>query len=140
MTDVELLQRLAALMGWEVIERPINRRLHYDFSGPHVFMEIDGTFWRGADARGSCVIPWRPLHDMNDAWMVVEKMQKEGYDYEIGSCIYSDEDGNPVEGHSVEFMRGLLDPYEGTHKESYIAYAPTPARAICLAALPKEGG
>jgi hypothetical protein len=135
MDDASLTRQLARLMGWEVVAAtaplPSSCEPQVCFDSVYqCWFYRAGTTWKH----------WNPLKDLSDAWMVVEHMQKEGYDYEIGSCIYSDEDGNPIEGHSAEFMRGLLDPYEGTHEETHGAIAATPARAICLAALPKEGG
>lgn len=131
MTDVELLRQLARMMGWEIYHgRVCGPRP--DYGGDAVYEEADGTFWR---MDGNITVPWRPLHDLNDAMGVAGKMRENGYDYEIGSCLYQDESGTPAEGHSAMFMRGVYDLYDDTWDETHEAVALNPARAICLAAL-----
>jgi len=110
-TDLELLRSLAALMGWDW------RKGEYTV--------IDGVVHRPV-ANGWR--PWRPLEDMNDAWMVVEKMRggENGYDYYIEGCARSPRcDAQFKREGDGHFILDAL--HEGR--------SDVPARAICEAAL-----
>lgn len=119
MTDIELMRQLAErVMGWGVVERPINRRLCYDFSGPHVFLEIDGTFWRGVKADGNCTISWRPLESLDDALLIMRHFEA------AGCAAWVECDGHTGRRGGVTTQNGRFE-----------AEAETEARALCLAAL-----
>jgi len=71
---------------------------------------------------------FNPDTDMNDAFMVVDKMREDGYGY----CFSDNHDGTVIEAQ----FSSEADNYE----TSYDATADTPQMAICLAALKvKEG-
>lgn len=139
MTDLEVMRQLTRLMGWEVVGPEVPRKARYDFSGPHVYVGPDGSLWRGIKPNGDAQLPWCPLDSMDAAWMIVERMQKEGYDYEIASCLYDEENGTQIDGHSAMFMRGAYDLIDGAWDEMHAAVAPTPTRAVCLASLKAPG-
>lgn len=70
--------------------------------------------------------------DISTAWQVIQKMQADGWHYEIG-----DMHNDP--SHLVKFGRGKYNPYDNLFDEEHSATAPTPWLAICLAALEAVG-
>ncbi len=126
LSDTQLTRAAAELMGWRVYEDAayedwlacIERKQAADTCN----IDSAGLVWR-YDRR---LIEWRPLASMDDAMMLINKMQADDWDYELGSCI---------EGHSMFFERGIRDPYTDTREESYEATASTPQRAVVLAAV-----
>lgn len=129
MDDVSLVRQLAALMGWTI----------YDDHGEwvHAVNHDKGKGTCHIDRRGRVHITddaaiavrlWRPLHSMDDAWMVVERMQSLGWDYEAGSCFGGGR-------HYSTFGRGGFDSTTHHWDEQYTAQHSVPARAICEAVL-----
>lgn len=70
--------------------------------------------------------------DISAAWQVIQKMQSDGWHYEI--C-----DSHWEPSHYVKFGRGKYDPYDDMFREEHSATGPTPWMAICLAALEAVG-
>jgi hypothetical protein len=139
MTDTELLRSLARLMGWEVYtEREgrydrWQRHLVNDGGAGSCFIDLDGKVWiyDGASVYiNAHERLWRPLHDMNDAMTIVRALQGQGWEYAFGSCPEGDY------AHFSHYERRDNQPWPAFRT----ATADGLARAICLAALPKEGG
>lgn len=70
--------------------------------------------------------------DISAAWQVIQKMQADGWHYEI--CASHREPS-----HYVKFGRGKYDPCDDIFREEHSATGPTPWMAICLAALEAAG-
>lgn len=134
--DAALTRQLAALIGWEVVGPEIAA----DYGETYVYIDLKGCYYRKTDKGWA---EWRPLHDMNDAWMVVERLHDLGYGT-ITVC--SPDKGQPI----VSIWLSVADEqgeYATDAHGNYVrtAIAATPQRAIALAALaalaalPKEG-
>lgn len=70
MTDTELTRQLAALLGWEVVGPDV--ATEYDFSREQLYIDQRGRYYHRTDEGWA---EWRPLTDMNDAWMIVTKLR-----------------------------------------------------------------
>lgn len=97
-------------------------------TGPIV--EIVGG--KAVNAAGDSVLLPDYSEKIEWAWRVVERMQADGWHYEIG-------DRHSEPSHFVKFGRGKYDPYDDMFREEYSATGSTPWMAICLAALEAAG-
>jgi len=117
MTDDASLTRLLAerVMGWE-------KKQEYPEHGIVRYQDADGKQIYVGDKAGS---PWRPLEDMDDAWMVVTRVGNLGWEYQMGGC---------PEGHFCLFTNH--ERRDDTPWPDYrSATDEAPQRAIALAAL-----
>lgn len=134
MTDAELTRALAGVMGWEVYTDEVDWRIHCLGKRGTVIhaccVKEDGSVLVSLSPFG--IRPWRPLHSMDDAWMVVERMKKDGWHYELASCF------GDIGDHHMLLMRGVCT--DGDFEQEHFGLAPTPQRAIALAALAACGG
>jgi len=88
--------------------------------------EIDGERWYYCSWR-----PWRPLESMDDVMQVVDRLQEQGWAYELAS--------HWREGHTMIFGRGEYDRSEGEWEEQHAAHGATRQWVICEAALAVVG-
>jgi hypothetical protein len=74
---------------------------------------------------------WKPTKDIAQAWHVVERMERQGWSYNIYRHIDTDGNDNPV----ASFGRGKYDGYDQIYQHEFSYDSKNPADAICKAAL-----
>lgn len=113
MTDEQIIEKLATeVMGWKLDEG------EDDYGQSQLFWYDNSDEIRQDES-------WNPLEDMNDAWMVVEKLWEEGISLWVGP--------DPIKGgYAVQ-----CKPVE-RNVHDFIR-AETATYAICIAALRAKG-
>ncbi len=137
MTDLDLTRALAErVMGWRVY----GYAAHDDWVGATNHGRAAGTCC--IDGRGRVMITddaavtvrlWRPLESMDDVWMAINKLQADGWHYEVGAHIYK------PNSYWARFGKGDYDDDNNEWSTQHWGLAPTPQRAIALAALSVVG-
>lgn len=123
------MNKLTKLLAGGVMEWEIKMRRKFKagnatvtYKKPLPAIYIDGKFWR-------LLKNWNPLEDWNDCMMLVEKMEKDGFDWEMHHP-WSKEDDYFVQFASPEIVNPWIFSATEDNFEEAICKAIAKARGI----------